>query len=181
MGMHGNSGAGGSKFHEINYEKKYPEIDFFRSLGVLPVPALNRWYFDEHKNKSSCADAVYSDEGAWRRKYWDTFYEAITIKLKDWKFEDEYRLVLTPMETDFKEKSKRKLRYQFSDLEGIVFGIRTPEAAKRDIIRIIEGKCRSENRTDFKFYQAFYSKKDGRVEKQEMPLTFNQSGAPNGG
>jgi len=168
------------QFYKINYEKKYPEIDFFTSLGVLPAPALNRWYFDEHKNKSSRADALYSDENAWRKNYWDKFYKAITTKLEPWRFEDEYRLVLTPMETDLSEKSKRKLKYQFSDLEGIVFGIRTPADAKRDIVRIIEGKCRSESRTDFKFYQAFYSKKDGHMEKQEMLLTFNQAGALNG-
>jgi hypothetical protein len=84
------------------------------------------------------------------------------------------------MATDLSEKSSRKLKYQFSDLEGMVFGIRTPEDAKTDIIHIIEEKCRSENRTDFKFYQAFYSKEDGRVEKQEMLLTFNQSGARSG-
>jgi len=172
--------VGGSKFYKIDYQEKYPEIDFFRSLGVLPYPALDRWYFDEYKKKSPCADAVYSDQDAWRRNYWDTFYKAITTKLGDWRFEDEYRLVLTPMATDLSDKSSRKLKYRFSDLEGIVFGIRTPEDAKSDIIRIIEGKCRSENRTDFKFYQAFYSKKDGHVEKQEMLLTFNQSWAPNG-
>jgi hypothetical protein len=49
-----------------------------------------------------------------------------------------------------------------------VFGIKTPEDTKIDIIRIIEEKCRSENRTDFKFYQAFYSKKDGHIGSEEM-------------
>jgi Protein of unknown function (DUF2971) len=58
------------QFYKIQYARKYPEIDFFRSLGVLPIPALNRcWYFDEHKNKSSCADALYDDEDAWRKSY----------------------------------------------------------------------------------------------------------------
>jgi hypothetical protein len=163
------------KFWKIKYAKKYPEIDFFRSLGVLPIPALNRcWYFDEDKNKSSCADNVYDDVDAWRKSYWETFHEGITTKLLDWAYEDEYRLVHTPGEVVI-EKSRRKLRYEFSDLQGIVFGIRTPEDAKSDIIRIIEEKCRSENRTDFKFYQAFYSRKDAHVDAAEMLLTFNQS------
>jgi hypothetical protein len=93
----------------------------------------------------------------------------------DWRYEEEYRLIHTPGEI-VREKSRRKLRYQFTDLEGIVFGIMTPEDAKRDIIRIIEEKYRSENRTDFKFYQAFYSRKDANVDAAKMLLTFNQAG-----
>lgn len=163
------------QFYEINYARKYPEINFFSSLGVSPIPVLNQcWYFDERKNKSSCADALYDDEDAWRKSYWDTFQKGITTKLEDWRYENEYRLIHTPGEI-VREKSRRKLRYQFSDLEGIVFGIRTPEDAKSDIIRIVEEKRRSESRTDFKFYQAFYSRKDANVAVAEMPLKFNQA------
>jgi hypothetical protein len=163
------------QFYRIKYARKYPEIDFFRSLGVPPIPALNRcWYFDEHKNKSSCADALYDDEDAWRKSYWATFHEGITTKLEDWRYEDEYRLIHTPGKIVM-EKSERKLKYRFSDLEGIVFGIRTPEDAKSEIIRIIEEKCRSESRTDFKFYQAFYSRKDAHIDAATMLLTFNQA------
>jgi len=162
------------RFCKINYAKRYPEIDFFRSLGVLPIPALNRcWYLDEHKNRSSCADNVYDDVDAWRKSYWDTFHEGITTKLCPWAYEEEYRLVHTPWEI-VSDKSRRKLRYQFSDLEGIVFGIRTPEDVRSDIIHVIEEKCRSENRTDFKFYQAFYSRKDAQIDRAEMSLKFNQ-------
>jgi hypothetical protein len=162
------------QFYRIKYARKYPEINFFRSLGVPPFPAvIKAWYFDEHKNKSSCLDA-YDDEDAWRKSYWDTFHEGITTRLEDWRYEDEYRLIHTPGKT-VTEKSKRKLKYQFSDLEGIVFGIRTPEDDKSEIIRIIEEKYRSENRTDFKFYQAFYSRKDAHVDAAEMLLKFNQA------
>jgi len=73
---------------------------------------------------------------------------------------------------DFREKSSRKFTYQFSDLEGIIFGIKTPEDSKTSIIRIIEEKCRAEHRTDFKFYQAFYSKKDAHIDRNEIPLKF---------
>jgi len=161
------------RFYKIEYARKYPEIDFFGSMGVLPIPALNRcWYFDENKIRSRCAGALYDDEDAWRKRYWNTFHKGITTKLCSWSYEDEYRLIHTPGDIDVSEKSRRKLRYRFNDLDGIVFGIRTAEDAKSDIIRIIEGKCRSENRSDFKFYQAFYSRKDAQAEAAKMLLTF---------
>jgi len=41
---------------------------------------------------------------------------------------------------------------------------------KLKIIKIIESKCRKENRKDFKFYQAYYSKQKGIIDHAEMTL-----------
>lgn len=172
--MRPHYGYSDTRFYKIGYEKKYPETDFFRSLGTIPTPALNQcWFFDEKGKKSSYADAVYGDEETWRKNYWNTFLKAITTKLEDWSYENEYRLVLTPMTIDFSDKQNRKLKYQFNDLEGIIFGIKTPEDTIIDIIRIIKEKCHLESRTDFKFYQAFYSKETGRIDTAKMNFIFN--------
>ena len=65
-------------------------------------------------------------------------------------------------------KEKRKLKYRFSDLEAIIFGLKTPLEAKLEIIKIIEAKCQENNRRDFEFYQAVYASHSGKMELQKL-------------
>jgi hypothetical protein len=106
----------------------------------------------------------------WQNKYWNAYEHAITRKLKAWAYEQEYRLTLSGMYTNFSEPKSRTLTYDFNDLEGIIFGIKTPMERKLAICTIIEEKCRAAGRTDFKFYQAFYSRALGTIEHAEMGL-----------
>lgn len=183
INLHGIIGWGDSKeesgpiygdrdcpFYKVNYTGKYPEVDFFRSLGCLPGPALTWWYLDENSNKSSCNEDVYKDVNQWREKYWSDLQKNLTIKLEDWSYEEEYRLILYGNFTDYGDVAKRKLKYHFKDLEGIIFGVNTSEQDKLSIMKIIENKCRNEKRQDFKFYQAYYSRKTGKIENTEWRL-----------
>lgn len=159
------------QFKEITYESEHLPVDFFRSLGRFPIPVLRQhWYSDENGNRSPCGEEIFRADEAWRKRYWDAFDHAITRKLKDWSTEEEYRLVLDNYFLDFRDPAMRKLTYHFSDLSGVIFGIKTPMEAKLRICRIIEEKCRRENRTDFKFYQAFYSRSTGTIEHAEIGL-----------
>lgn len=62
------------------------------------------------------------------------------------------------------------MKYEFNDLEGIVFGIKTPLEAKLKIINIIEEKCKKTNRQDFAFYQAQYSASTGGIKVFRMNM-----------
>ncbi len=158
-------------FYKIDYEKNYVEVDFFRSLGRLPAPVLNKfWYTNESGARSVCADDVFDSGDQWREKYWANFYKGITIKLKDWDYEKEYRLIFNSFLLDLSNPASRKLKYDFNDLEAITFGIKTSVEDKLKIMKIIESKCRSEDRKDFKFYQAQYSKGKGLIDRAEMGL-----------
>jgi hypothetical protein len=158
-------------FKKIFYENEHQPVDFFRSLGRFPIPVLRRhWYSDEHGNHSPCGDEIFRADEAWRKRYWETFYHAITRKLTAWNSEDEYRLILDDYFLDFRDSANRKLTYRFADLDGIIFGIKTPMKAKLDICKIVEEKCRADERTDFKFYQAFYSRQTGTIEHAEIGL-----------
>lgn len=173
-------------FHEVVYENKHLPVDFFRSLGRLPIPILSRdWYTDRNGQQSNCAADIFDDEDAFRTRYWDTFYHGVTRKLEAWHYEQEYRLILVGMMLDFTDSASRVTRYDFKDLAGIIFGIKTPTEKKIEICRIIEGKCRAANRTDFKFYQAYYAQDKGYIDHREMKLLkFDFSGAqadPNSG
>lgn len=158
-------------FVKVGYEPTYPSIDFFRSLGRMSVTTLNKeWYEDKDGNRSNCADDIFSDQDAWRDRYWAGFERSFAIKMKDWEHEKEFRLVLSGAHTDFSEKASRKATYDFHSLEGIIFGIKTSLEDKLKIIKIIEEKCKAENRTDFKFYQATYSPGDGKITHDELRL-----------
>ena len=157
-------------FHRVTYTKTYPEIDFFRSLGHLRSVALSWWYSDGHGNNSSCAPDVYEKQAEWRNKYWTEFLTSQTTKLEDWAYEEEYRLVLAGLITDYSNPLTRKLKYRFSDLKGIIFGINTPEEDKLSIIRVIQEKCNKESRKEFEFYRAYYAKSSGKIEVSQLSL-----------
>ena len=148
-------------FHKVNYSESYPEIDFFNSIGRLPVPLINAvWYAGEDGERSACRDARSLDTEAWRQKYWETFQTGAICKTSEWAHEQEYRLLLWSSLDSFKDKASRKLNYKFSDLSGVIFGAKTATDDKLKIMKIVEEKCRAEKRTDFEFHQAQYSRKE---------------------
>ena len=158
------------QLHKVTYKGTYPAIDFFRSLGHLRGIALGWWYSDGNGNTSSCARDVFESETAWREKYWADFLEGQTTKLEDWEYEEEYRLVLSGSMTDYSQDESRALKYRFSDLKGIIFGIKTPEEDKLAIIRVIQAKCAKENRKEFEFYQTYYAKSTGKIDASPLSL-----------
>lgn len=178
--LNGITGWGGSgpilgkkdmEFHPIDYKNGFGEIDFFTSIGSLPVPVLNKmWYMDDKGNTSVCAHKMNVDEDAWRSNYWSSFIRGLTVKSKDWEYENEHRLILHSSFIDLSEKSSRKLTYDFSSLKGIIFGIKTKEEDKIKAIKIIKEKCKKHYRGDFKFYQAYYSANEGCIKSVEMGL-----------
>lgn len=160
-------------FYEISYADRPGEVDFFRTICRLPVAALMKlWYIDQDGNISECASHIGpgGDEGAWRKSYWDNFFRDITIKTRDWAYEQEYRLILADGLSEFDEKKDRTLTYNFNSLKGIIFGINTSIEDKMRIIEIIQRKCGENNRADFKFFQAHYSAENGEIRKYEISL-----------
>jgi Protein of unknown function (DUF2971) len=148
-------------FYKVNYSESYPEIDFFNSLGRLPIPLLNAvWYTDIGGERSTCHSVASLDTDTWRQKYWEAFQSGAICKTSEWAHEQEYRLLLWSSLNDFKDKPSRKLQYKFFDLSGIIFGAKTATDDKLKIMKIVEEKCRAEKRTDFEFCQAQYSRSD---------------------
>ena len=158
-------------FYKIDYNEKHIEIDFFRSIGCLPRPTLIKyWYTGENGSRSACAANILESEEEWRVRYWANFYPGITRKLRDWEYEEEYRLILTSSLVDLNDPARRMLNYEFNDLESITFGIKTSTEDKLKIVKIIESKCRKENRKEFEFYQAHYHWPSGTIERSKMDL-----------
>jgi len=163
-------GFGNRMLYPIDYIKGYGQIDFFRMLGRLPVPILNSMWYSLDGVMSECSDDMISCEDTWRDYYWKNFYRDITIKSKDWSYENEYRLILSSSLNSFSDPKDRSLNYEFKSLKGIIFGIKTKTEDKLKVIEIIENKCKETGRNDFKFYQAHYSPDEKCITYSEMSL-----------
>jgi hypothetical protein len=177
LNLYGLNGASGNKagitmtsgprtltFDKVSYVENFEPIDFFRNLGRPTMINLREeWYTDASGNVSNSAGLLFTHEAQWRQQYLESFSKTMSAKLHDWRHEDEYRLTLTSALDLFSNKEDRKLTYNFADLEGIVFGIRTPLEAKERIIKIIGDKCKAEGRQSFAFSQATYSPDSGKI------------------
>jgi hypothetical protein len=163
------------RFFKIDYKKRFQQVDFFRSMGNSREAALKaEWFVDDAGAISKCADELFSNPEGWREKYWKSFEGTFANKLEDWKHEDEYRLVLYSALNAFSDPADRKLRYNFQDLAGIVFGINTTLEDRAKIVNIISEKCNFMNRSSFEFHQAYYSPSSGRVETEKLDLLKTQ-------
>ena len=165
-------------FQKVSYENKPTELDFFRSIGAGTVAEIMKtWYTDEDGNRSENASHIgdESEAAAWRKDYWDNFFRIITTKNRDWEYEQEYRVILYDIIRGLVEKDDHTLTYDFRSLKGIIFGMRTSTEDKIKIIDIIKSKCGENNRTDFKFFQAYYSPENGDIRKYPIQLPFANS------
>ena len=77
-------------------------------------------------------------------------------KGEDWKGLEEERIILeNSMLVDYEyEPSERKIKYDFDELQGIIWGCSVKNAQKEEIRSIINKLCTITGRTDFEFYQA---------------------------
>lgn len=145
------------KFEKVNYVTEISELDFFRSIGIYPKnKLLKNWYMNADGDRSTCC-SVLDNEKAWIENYWKSRQLSITSKMQDWKNENEYRLILQNGMPDYDHFENRCLKYDFASLDGIIFGIRTPEIEKYKIIQVIESLCDKYRRSDFNIYQAHHN------------------------
>lgn len=153
----------------VTYRKRPPLLDSFLEIGMLPMKKLvSTWMKSESGMLSVRLREVTEDIEAWRKSHWENAFERATWKHPDWEHEDEQRLIVsTPFTND---PAPEPLTYNFSQLEGIVFGMRMSVEDKLRIVNVIERKCRAEGRTEFRFFQAYYSSSKGDMDLAELRL-----------
>ncbi|WP_457265951.1 DUF2971 domain-containing protein [Pseudomonas sp. P5_C3] len=165
------------EFHKVIYEEKSPELDFFSSLGSYTENELiSKWYTDERGSKSTRMNDVFGDLEKWRSHYYFSEKKSLTTKTRHWKDEQEYRLILKAKFGSQTSIEARKLKYNFSDLEGIIFGINTPTSEKYKLMEMIERMCRNQGREDFTFYQAYYCHTDNKVRYRPIAHASSSNG-----
>ena len=158
------------QFQKVRYEDILPEVDFFRSIGTESLDlVMTHWYTDENGNVSECAAHIghQGDEDSWRQALWEKCLRHISVKTRDWEYENEYRLIANDVSLG-DDENDRTLKYNFNLLKGIIFGIKTSDADKRTILEIVKRKCNEHNRTDFKLLQAYYSHRSGDIRAEKI-------------
>lgn len=159
------------RYEKVEYSNTFQNVDFFRSLGRLPLAKIDRfWFADIDGTQSTVSGTLGASLEDWRKAYWETHLQSLTQKLCDWGHEKEYRIMLTDALTSYSEPAKRKLKYDFEELEGIVFGYRTTIEDKVRIMKVVEKKCVELGRKEFQFFQASYSSLDGNMRIDKLNL-----------
>ena len=158
-------------FRDVSYSDKPGEIDFFRNIGMLPLKAImDLWYTDDLGNTSECSSHIDSDMDIepWRKRHWDDYERDISIKSRSWEHEQECRLILHGLLEDALDDHRRTLTYDFESLKGIIFGIRTTDDDKIKVVESVHNKCLENGRSDFQFFQAYYSHEHGDIRKHAI-------------
>jgi len=156
-------------FLPINYNDGFDEVDFFKSIGRMTINQLETvWYYDEKNNKSKIADDVLDNQDSWRETHLKNFYRDMSTKSKDWEYEKEYRLLYTNSLKDNITQEDKLFTYNFKNLKGLIFGIKTSIEDKIKIVDIIKLKCKEENRKDFEFNQAYYSNREKNIQHRKI-------------
>jgi hypothetical protein len=157
------------QLHDIKYsDEKEPEVEFFKRLWTLPAGIVcSEWYSDRSGRKSVFMNESNPTESI-RLAYWDKLNRIQTTKSKNWSYEHEKRVLINGSFYDFSKPENRTFSYNFHELEGLVFGLRTSTIDKVKIIRVIAQKCIDNKRNDFSFFQARYDDKENRIVCDEL-------------
>lgn len=169
-GMAGTADSGADlKVHNVEYGKRPPPLDSFNVIGRLPLHKLKTtWMVTEDGRASTRLSEMTDDLDAWRTRYWNHAFKRVSWKHFDWEHEEERRLVASSVLAD--DPAPEALTYDFSQLEGLVFGMRMSSEDKLRTASIVEKKCRATGRTDFRFFQAYYSPSKGEMDIAELGL-----------
>lgn len=159
---------------KVHYFNRKPEVDFFNSLGTLTADHLHK---DWIKERNSSVQSIRAKEVSnWSHEkikdYHHTLSNVIHTKEKVWQYEDEYRLSVTSSFYVRDTKEKKKIKYDFMQLNGIIFGMKTDID---DIIKIqksIAKLCIKHKRQSFNFYQARYDNLTGKIIYDLFPMMF---------
>lgn len=147
----------GLKMRKVKYIKTLGErgnFNFFSNLCSRGELFLKQWFYLDGA-KSNMIEKHWSFKKNGKKKYIKKIYRALRNKYKQYDYEDEYRTVILSFDRDdYVSKEISKWKYKFDNLTGIIFGVRTEEKVKSEIIRIINDKCKKYKIKNFNFYQA---------------------------
>ncbi|WP_325984741.1 DUF2971 domain-containing protein [Pseudomonas protegens] len=158
-------------FQAVSYSREFSHVDFFRTMGnTSPEALLQDWHSDGELSFSSSCEWLFSEDKQATARHFEKFNATLTSKLSHWESEKEFRIVLRS-NMDLREGAKRKLRYKFKSLDGLIFGIATSIADKIRAIEVIKALCDKHKRKTFNFYQAYYdpASKAIRYDLLEVP------------
>lgn len=163
----------GMPLDPVHYTTDEQRIEFFTSIGRLPLdPMLRNWFRDDNGNTSPLAEHQNEErKEAWRKAYWENFTPPLLRKLPDWQHEEEFRIVLSDILDIHSSHEGRTFTYDYDTLDGIIFGINTSLSDKVQVMHILDKKLESRTVSEpFKVFQARYNGRSGRIEAHHLSL-----------
>lgn len=169
-----------NKLHKVKYSNKLKKTNFFNDAYIFEYKAyMDFWKLDTKNNMKSISYKKKSfsylyhniDYSSMFQKYTKKSIDFLTRKLKNWTYENEYRLILLSYYINL-QKQDKLMKYDFNSLDGIIFGIRTPITDKLRIIEIIQKLCKQYDRKEFNFYQA-YTDENGKISKEKLYINIH--------
>ena len=163
------------EFQTIEYTNMPKEINFFETIGNMSKGIFNKLWLTDFDTQEKSKVKLINDKT--RETYWTNRYLDFCRKTTDWKYEEECRLIIrdVPLVFNLIDDKSRCIKYHFKDLEGIIFGLKMSDNDKQEIIEVIYNKCIEENRSEFKFYQAYFNKQNGCIDSYEIPIKFTST------
>lgn len=155
--------------NKIIYGDEICERNFFESFGRLNFLQIQSW-LTNNEGTSYCYE-VYKDKEKWNKQYWEIFQLKNCRKMKEWSYEDEYRLIIDNAFGDHEKPEERNLPYNSKILKGVIFGIRTSEYDKKRIIDAIK----KHNYSNLIFYQAEYDEELQKIDIREKKVWNTKS------
>ncbi len=155
---------------DVRYEMTKPEIEFFANVPTLTLSEYERLFTDENGIPSPLCPFLPEDRekiGQARSQQREFSRENLLTKHRQWEAEQEVRMFCR---SDWggimrEEPNRHTVQYPIRALKGIIFGERTEDDAKRDILEVILAKHYVSPISDFQFSQASMQP-DGSIHRR---------------
>ena len=150
----------GVELDDVRYELTKPEIEFFTNVPTLTLSEYKRLFSDQNGVPSPLCPFLPEDRekiGQARSQQREFSRQNLLTKHRPWEAEQEVRMFCR---SDWggimrEEPNRHTVQYPIRALKGIIFGERTEDDAKRDILEVILSKHYvSPIGDDFRFSQA---------------------------
>ena len=153
--------------HPVHYSDSPPGLNFFENIGHLSHRDLVENWLQRGGETSELASR-YGD--GFPSKYWRRYNEKVSHKFEEWAYEHEFRVAQDSWFTGRLAPEARILRYDFKQLVGIIFGVRTPVEVQIEIMKVTDDKLQQSEDREFHFHKAWFSASAKRLEVRQMNL-----------
>lgn len=153
----------------VDYGGERLERNFFETFGRLTIGQVRSWLTGT-EGVSRYLEC-FTDQDAWREKYWSAFEAKNYRKLPEWSYEKEYRLVIDNMLMEYSTPDTRVLSVDPHMLKGVIFGIRTTEYDKKRIMDALK----QGGYDKLSFFQAEYDEEQQKLQIRKKRIGYEKT------
>jgi len=127
---------------------------------------LNQWvrfYDQESKLLFKCYDEEFPTN------YSSTQFNDLLIKSEHWKYENEYRIIISDIMKFYSDAKDRTFQYDYNQLKGLIIGINTDKENLIKIVKVVEKlQIKFDRKDDFIIKQAYSCTTDKKIKTYDI-------------